>query len=88
MKDNSKTLIKRVQKQRDKEYVPPFEPNRPYKRTFKKTRMSWPLRLLYDKKYDVFITIVLLFALAIIGFAFLLWHVVFPMLAKLMEVLF
>ena len=73
----SKTF-RRVRKLREEEFIPSGEPGKSYKRMFKKTRMSWPLALIYFKRGDVLAVILLFYAgiiiaLCIVGYFALQW---------------
>ena len=59
--------FKRVQKMREEEFTPPGEPTKSYKRVYKKTKMSWPLALIYFKRGDVLVAVALLYIAAAIG---------------------
>ena len=83
----SKTF-KRIKKQRQEEFLPPVDPTQPYKRNFEKTRMSWPVALLYSRdKNATHLLIFLILFLGIIiiivgylGWLFLKWFLdVLPM---------
>jgi len=52
--------FKRVQKQREREYQPPFDPTTPYKRKYKKTMMSWHLMALSEGRWDVLVVYLLM----------------------------
>jgi len=47
--------FRRVQRQREKEYVPPYDPTVPYERKFKKTTMPWSLTVLSEGRWDVLV---------------------------------
>lgn len=49
--------------------MPPTDPSIPYKRQYTKTKMSWPLALIYNKRVDVLVLVIILLGifLAFVG---------------------
>lgn len=69
----SKTLRK-ISKQRQREFVPGQEPNKSYTRQFRKTRMSWPIALIYMKRKDVLAFVIIILTILAIGGIYMLYQ--------------
>ena len=77
MVEKPSKIIKRLEKRRDKEFLPPHDPERPYKRRFQRTHMSWPVALLYSRDKNAKYLLIFLFiilAFIIIGGMWLLYY--------------
>lgn len=61
--------FKRVSRQRNKEYVPPVNPETSYKRQFHKTEMGTFWTLIYNKRYDALLMLILTYALIAVALA-------------------
>ncbi len=72
MEKPSKTF-KRVRKQREDEFIPPYDPRSPYKRNFEKTHMSWPTALLYSKSKNANYLLLFILVISLIIGAFGVW---------------
>lgn len=72
----SKTF-KRVIKQREKDFYPPFKPDKPFKRQYRKIKLSWPMSLIYNKRTDVLIVVLLVLGVLLVVAFFILYHIVF-----------
>ncbi len=66
MAEKSEKMFKRAVKQREEEFVPQQDPNRPYKRKYQKTRMPWQLEILQQGRWDI-LAVYLLFWVGIIA---------------------
>lgn len=88
MDEKPHKAIKQINKQRQREYLPPVEPDRSYKRQFTKTKMSWPMYLLLKKQYAVLLVVIAAIAALFVAVIWVVWNFVIPGFAKLMEVLF
>lgn len=60
-------VIKRMRKEREREFTPDMDPSQSYARQFQKTRMGWFTMLIYKGRYDVIAIVVIVGALATIG---------------------
>jgi len=78
MSEKPSKVIKRMRKEREKEFTPQFDPSQPFTRQYHKTRMNWFTMLWYRGRYDV-IAVVMIVAVAatvaiVIGaYYFLTW---------------
>lgn len=61
--------FKRVRKQREEEFTPPHDPNRPFNRQYQKTRMPWQLDILSKGRWDVIIVYLLFWVALFIAVA-------------------
>lgn len=75
MKEKPGKILKKISKEREKEWMPSTDPERPYRRTMIKTRFSWPMHLLYEGRWDVLVVVIIIVCLfgivAVIGLYFL-----------------
>jgi hypothetical protein len=88
MMKSEEKIIKSINQQRKREYVPPIEPDHSYTRQFNRTRMSWPMFLLMNKKYNVLFIAISLIVITLILAAAALWYFIIPWVIKGLEVLF
>ena len=88
IKENHNKIMKRVIKQRDREFVPPYDPTTTYKRTFDRTKMSWPLALLWKGRYDILVFVSIVIILLMIALGLFVYYIIIPALKYILEVLF
>jgi len=88
MQEKPKKVFRRVQRQRDKEFIPMHDPSIPYKRTFDKTRMSWPLALIMKGRTDILVFVTVLICLGLVGLGLFFYYIVIPALKYIVGVLF
>jgi len=88
MAEKARNIFKIIKKQREQEFIPPNDPSQSYYRTFDKTRMSWPIALLYKGRIDILALIVILIVFMAICVIAFLYIFILPALKYLLEVLF
>jgi hypothetical protein len=88
IKDRPERIIKNINKQREREYIPPVDPDMSYRRQFSRTKMSWPMYLLLKKQYSVLAVVIALILILFVGLAVLIWYILIPGIIKVLGVLF
>jgi len=60
MSDKPAKIIKKIHKEREREFVPPGDPTQKYQRQYRKVRMHWLWNLWYTKRKDVILLVALI----------------------------
>jgi len=64
MKEKPNKILKRISKEREREWTPSTDPERPYKRVTIRTRLWWPTALAYEGRWDVLLVMIIIYVLA------------------------
>ena len=75
MVEKPSKIIRKISKQRKKEFLPEQAPSQPYVRQFRKTRMSWPIALIYMGRKDILVLVLVVLGFFTAGALFMLYHV-------------